>query len=84
MPFDKLYSDEMMKFLIENVGEVKKSFNKFRLDVSFGICRKAYKGKLGDYDENLRVGRGEMFEKKLKGWSFDRYQGDSLIIVKKI
>ncbi|MBK7360507.1 MAG: hypothetical protein IPI96_14975 [Saprospiraceae bacterium] len=83
-PFDKLYTDKMMKFLIKNVGEVRKPYEKFRLDVSFGICRKAYKGKLGDYNENLIIGRGKRFEEKLRNWNFDRYKGDSLIIIKKL
>ncbi len=83
-PFDGLYSQEMMEFLIKNVAEVRRPYEKFCLDVSFGICRKAYKGKLGDYDENFRKDRVDEFEEKLKNWNFDRYKGDSLIIIKQL
>jgi len=82
LPFDDLYPDELMQFLIMNIPEVREVGE--NLDKEKGLCKKAYNGILGEYPKGLSKGRCSQFEEELKTFGFNRDEGDAIIVLKEL
>lgn len=83
-PFDELYNSPtgqiIMEFLLENILEVRTTYQTGKLNIEDGICTKLYpQGRLGDYLVDL--GKVKAFEDWLQKRSFHREQGDAVILV---
>lgn len=82
-PFETAYNEGdgrlVMEYLLANIEEVSSAPP---LDKSNGICRRKYKGRLGDY--KLGIEGTEKLEAKLSAWEFDRDKGDAVIIVSRL
>lgn len=86
-PFDAQYDTEdgkqIMDFLLKHINQAQDSSDKRLLDLSNGICRRAYPdGRLGDYSTDV-VG-AEAFEKQLLDWGFKRESGDAVLVVSRL